>query len=915
MARSRFSAWIDLQSDENAEVIRRGRPMRERLMRVFDRQSLATWLFYAILTLTFVSFATTALALYELLIAGSNQALDRAGLFDPITRGVIAAGTTLGIQIIAVVLSLFFGGQLVRLFTASHVPLSLPRWRRIATAVSVRGLQVVGVVVVGVLLAPFLAFSIAFSYATFHHTLETDEEIARTTLNDVPELFEVGRARIQQAILREIEARSASWSPASGELGAGAQEASLNLVAQLGGPLFNTRQRLRRVLDTEDGDALPDEERNAIQENIGRWQTEIRAAERSLLLTEKRLAIVNGQTNWEHGLVFDFFDANPEDPEDLDSGGGLCTREAFRTSVARLEVAAIAGILRTILEREEAGLTSFALRLEDENDREQARLIRDALITFIEDDSTTVESLSGLTADQLDKITYPNLQATLFGIVDALEGGPPNCSRATSIPGRGVSYFDQLRRQAIGYLRDRREAEATIATRRSDIERAQQMLRDDNIRRTDQGRRALTEALLAEMTRLENYAATVPEFGDDAMAGLSGAGLEGIETFAVAVDEALLSVVESRLSGSLGALTCSNMDRPPDPPLQSVEPPQAGDCLLIARLACQELDSVLRNLQEAANVDLENPEPIRGLICQRFAPSSTTYQAIGRLHIARIRVAEVELDNPELADPEPVLTLRRNAELALSELRVTRPVGAREMLSGTYTGTLADLSQAISNLDGRATVRRSWQRMILMLQRDMGNALSDLSGVATDVIAWLASPFMWVLGINEAESSSVERETSWSGGITYIYEFYAFAIAVMIDIMIVLMAICVVILRRSTLIGVEAHEGVRFDEQVIESALSGISREDPTIFSTIVQHFKLTGSADYPVTINISRITGSPRRARARRILALLGNLVRKTTEDIYELRPAAQVYLQYLAADERHGVKANPEDLEGEPA
>ncbi|MEM8644087.1 MAG: hypothetical protein AAGF09_04260, partial [Pseudomonadota bacterium] len=240
------------------------------------------------------------------------------------------------------------------------------------------------------------------------------------------------------------------------------------------------------------------------------------------------------------------------------------------------------------------------------------------------------------------------------------------------------------------------------------------------------------------------------------------------------------------------------------------------------------------------------------------------------------------------------------------ELMQTQPELASANLVRAYARQAGALSETIANLDGRATVRRSWERMFRMFNEDLGfrgRSPADPIGVA------VAGSF------SEPDRADQDDIAGAAGGIDYVYEFYAFAIAVMIDVMIVLMAVCVVILRRSTSIGAEAHNGARIDEQVIESALSGISREDPTIFSTIVQHFKLTGNEDYPVTVNISRIAGTPRRARIRRILALLGNLVRKTAEDRYELRPAAQVYLQYLASGESHGVNANPEDLGGEPA
>jgi hypothetical protein len=294
------------------------------------------------------------------------------------------------------------------------------------------------------------------------------------------------------------------------------------------------------------------------------------------------------------------------------------------------------------------------------------------------------------------------------------------------------------------------------------------------------------------------------------------------------------------------------------------------------------------------------------------------------LHIARHRVAEVKLQLPNAIDPEPVATLRSNAEQALRDLRATQPDGAGEALVATYSREAADLSQAISDLDGRATVRRSWQRMVLMLQRDMDPALSGVWDFMIGVVTWLISPLIsvWevIFGVDALDRTSLDDGKLAPGagearGIVYVYEFYAFAIAVVIDLMIVLMAVCVVVLRRSTLIGVEAHDGARIDEQVIESALSGVSREDPAIFSAIVQHFNLTGDTAYPVSISISQVGGASRRARVRRVFALLGTLVRKVAEDRYELRPAAQVYLQYLASDESHSVNSNPEDLGGKPA
>ena len=218
MARSRFSAWIDRQSDENAEVIRRGRPIRERLMRIFDRQRLATWLFYAIITLFLVSCVTTGLALYKLLIAGTQADLAGSEYFDLISRMVVAAGTTFGIQTIALVLSLFFGGQAVRLFTASQVPKDLPFWSRALRLATSRGLQVAGVLLIGGLLVPFLAFSIAFSYATFHHTLEREEEIRRKALIEIPQLVREARAPILVAIRRDIDRVISSWVPTTAPL-------------------------------------------------------------------------------------------------------------------------------------------------------------------------------------------------------------------------------------------------------------------------------------------------------------------------------------------------------------------------------------------------------------------------------------------------------------------------------------------------------------------------------------------------------------------------------------------------------------------------------------------------------------------------------------------------------------------------
>lgn len=879
-------------------------------MRIFDRQRLATWLFYAIITLFVVSFATTGLALYELLIAGTQADSAGSAYFYAITRGGVAAGTTLGIQTIALVLSLFFGGQLVRLFTASHVPKDLPFWPRALRLATSRGSQLTGVILIGALLTPFLAFSIAFSYATFHHTLEREEEIQRKALIEIPQMLRKAHGPIQTAIQHDIDRDIAIWMPSTqeeDENGNLVAQERLTLAAQFEFTLDDTLEALSAAINNEVPGLMTSEERQAVLDKIAMAQDAIERAEDELRTLEVELGILSGEIYWEHGYVFDFDDpdANDPRPNSIDDGG--CRRGDFERLVDERRFAAAAGILNTILERPiNRDTNAYNLEALSGDDNVLAREIRTRIRVFLLNAGTPVEYANQFPAN-LPSSEF-DVQATadeLRRIADALVTVPGrnNCSAE-----RG-DFFNAHVDRAIGILGDRDEARQIIADSLVQIAGYEEELAnaDTADRVTGAGRqRAVERALEQGLTDLREFVAEKHP-NDERLAGaLAGDQLDVLQEFAARIDNTLLGDVRGLLRGSFQQSACLESGSSIDTSNDISSYAGKRSCLDIAVEACDVLSEVFVDLQTIARDGPVGSGPVRRLACDGFAPPSDVVDRVAALHWAGLALKSVQIDETADLGDERIASLRKNAEVALEELTQTQPELASANLVRAYSRQVGALSETIANLDGRATVRRSWERMFRMLNEDF------------TISAWsTANPVgaAAAVSVSEAYRADQDETAGAASGIDYVYEFYAFAIAVMIDIMIVLMAVCVVILRRSTLIGAEAHNGARVDEQVIESAFSGISREDPTIFSTIVQHFKLTGDEDYPVSINISRIAGSPRRARILRILALLGNLVRKTTEYSYELRPAAQVYLQYLAADESHGVKANPEDFEGEPA
>ena len=68
MAHSQFVAWLDRNAEAIQSTKREPRRASERLLRVFNPKNLSIFLFYAIVVLSLVSLATTALSLFSLLL-------------------------------------------------------------------------------------------------------------------------------------------------------------------------------------------------------------------------------------------------------------------------------------------------------------------------------------------------------------------------------------------------------------------------------------------------------------------------------------------------------------------------------------------------------------------------------------------------------------------------------------------------------------------------------------------------------------------------------------------------------------------------------------------------------------------------------------------------------------------------------
>lgn len=896
MARSTFQRWIEQRNLHDSLKPYALRSRSERLLNEFTKQRLAVWLAGAVLGLSFVSFLTTAYGLFDLLNGEASFDLGTGGFVQGVVftiRFVIAFVSTVGIQLIAVALSVYLGIQLVGLFTVGAVAEDPSPWRVLGKWITNRLAKALSVALLVVVLIPFLTFSILFSFATFHQSLESSDEIEQKAADDLRSTFDNTMAQLPGLLERQLNTfieelvprppsenepvpdavlvsgaiattEVSTESPTSGDTldpgDEGLEIADLtprSVTAQLAvfqSSLAESISRIEDIRRTDDTAA----DIASLQQSIADNESAIAEAQSNI----DSLTIDNEadqlRFQWEFGQRLQYDGSTFAAIDDIPDIDGRCNGSSvletfdfgnWRNSFSRDPLIFYAYLLH-ISNRHEFDFWSPQNSLHE----------RDATGRYILDSrlDNIIESVLELRSI-LDTPDSDERSASLARFRDGSESlrndlgyylkPGANCDnglgrRARIIRekyGERTFSLEELRLGIAAKEKENTQYRSQITALRSSFQDGDF---SDRVRALNDANRELMAFLkVGESAPTLNLIFRAAELVD--------------VTFQRDVIPRLKSIDTLSCNGQIEIVEAIDANEVRSAYFQAIE----GDsnCLNRALEMCTQLSGIMRTVQAA----VQHPLFFQ---CETYNVQDDLQEILKVNHFIRyVRLVSTSQSIDDDGSPLGFDDARNRAVNILRMISRERPSLEPELASD-FSKSFESALNSLYEIEDESSPRRSWSRM--------GRMLDDL----------------W---------SSLKDDKSARITSSFVGERWALGIAVTIDVMIVVLSMLVVLMYRTPVSIGAARSIPNLDEASFDAAMKAMGREDPAVFSSVLKHTHDTGDASYPLRLLLSDVRNPELRQRARMLMALLSHETksdRKDGDESFLLSRHAVLHLKTLA-------------------
>ena len=817
----------------------------------------------------------------------------------------IAILTTFAIQVIALALSFYLGKQLVALFrgpTGRSAP-QIGAWLGGLT------LRVAASIAVAVILTPFLVFSILFSFATFHRTMESLETIQSADIFLINNTLERGlkniRASLESTLRQEVDLAAA---------GVNVVDDSPRPTLRDSIPAASWTEFENRLATYPFGSAGAVQEQIDILEiDISNKLSDLRDTQLEIISTQVEFSIQLATLRWEHNYLSEpeefLFGPNPKTILIRDHNIGCDPSQLLAARGPRSSsLIDQAGILELIRLRENS--------LADQRERNdyseyekspwyfpndvwsniaeaalgeiQAFLVDSAMARLESGSTELIETFrfrrfsDDVRQSYIDLFSPENAQAEeedrFADYVKALD----RVFLTDSAPINRWSDQGEPVENAVGYCKSGAGPQSQILIEElqrlrmkhaNDI--SEQIVYHEAYKKLSTALAQRKQDLLnAEGGKARLLLTTLRDIGIveafDAPAGIERI-MEEIEEDR---DMLLISLRSppydrffntARINEYNDGATISELPEI-DQLDQKINPRNAFNS---NQKECEDLKGAILSINDQLGVELDLDCDVLALQPDHFAETLKIRSALSRL--PSLEEIGITLENGDVATAKGL-----GAKSADKLREVSLGVGSQ-----VVANILQSIDRTIAQTNGEPSTQRSWALM--------GDMLSDLN--------------RWFRALFSTESSGEATK------LDYKLELFAFSVAITIDVMIVVFSVLIALMRRSVLSDLIAGSGGRVDEDVLDEAIANVGREDPQIYSTIVQNLYRSGQPEFPSALSLTSIHGHDKRRRVTRVLNLLGNHVKDsdTGSDKLLISTAAHAYLESLASEEKYAASSMP--------
>lgn len=856
------------------------------MLLLYARHRLSILLAICVVAGSLVSGYTTAAGLLNLLQDDAELKSEWSAWVDWVEAGLLvmlAILTTFLIQVLVVALSVYLGIHLVALVSKRPVDASESIGARLWSWLKERSGQVLSAGVLALILFPFITVSILFSYATFHKRLEPEAEVMQKATGELRDQFIEGK---KQLVLDLSESREPMLRAVRNRFGSKEfLERSVRYQANIKRDII----LFTAAAFENDTAELKQGEIDEIDGSIKVVLVEIQRSVRELIDAEMTLVETEFRLEWEHGAT------QPPDFQRVASVG-RCRRGFLNDLPAASDVddyIKVYALIDHIFNSEGRGHWKPELLSNiDEIDQQKLRIssaylkeIVEILKLAIEEDNITEISRNQNRARSLfSDIRNMIIFLTSNDYLTLTE----NCGH-----GEGETYNTLKARWS------------TASAQRTEVIKQIDAL-NENLKGLRKRLKSVQEAIRVDRSAQDR--ATVGEISQELKDAFGSYGdgfsLENIVADAPdIIDLTVWREITEKLR-DIGRYSCvSGQLRLAGPDEEIPAGTDYSSCLDKAAKLCVAFRDALLEVQEIPGAP------------RKAATDCSAYeidQAVLDFLYETSKVL-IELENVK----PPQFSTATDPKAAFDEVRteVFKKLGevaaATEGAAGVskISRTLADFRENLYQIESKSSTRRSWNRMSRMLDRlpeRFANAwlvrqFSELAGA----LASLGLQF----GAADEPLADSPPSAAESGLDSYQDEFRAFGIAVTIDAMIIVLSMLIVLMRRTPVSEGARLYGGDFDESLFEDALSGLAREDPSIFSAVLLHSRKTRNGDYPLKIVLSDLRKPELRQRARVLLALLSHDVEpdEAGEDHFLLSRNAVITLGSLADAEGISAPVDP--------
>jgi hypothetical protein len=900
-------------------------------------------------------------------IIGSGVALAYLLLSDDWARMqfstdfAIAVGTTFGIQIIMVVLSFYIGGHVLRLLSGPH-SLSI---NHLASWFFWAPFRLLGIGALLAILFPFISFSIAFSFATFHRNLETDEAVrdsaiqeVRDAMTDVTSIFRNTLANYIESSLRERQRpiTLASIDP----------EAQRQLFLDVDVLLRDESNQAFLEEQERRQNALIDSQEQIFEKLLAAYEAQL------------RFAIATRQIDWEHRFQIDAFpleralsEQRPLDHERLFDalsrpmaawrqspnwpGGGYtsivenvigrqsesrggCEPTFFQNENSDFYVLRRLAVLQTVrdgLSDPRNDLMPFNYEGKNEDDlntligdvvRGIARGLLASRLAEITGDGAAMERSTA--ARLLNVRTLERLSLDLEGAeadinqigLNLLDADPDLRQEIDELLNISQVYlnFDEdgnpLR------IRDRNGVETDnyctlgagdhfimILTDMEDQARmfssAAQRVKVYQLQQPD-----VEADLLAELMALstENSQARPPDSQQaelrEYLSTVAELNYNGFPSFSAAAED-----WKTRIEQDFNELRRRYARTPDsDDVCTELTGGSPSGCLSLPRNACRALNATLADVRGllvggTTSEFTEVGQPYHEYDCTRLEINPADYES---LELVRELLKQIDTEREFRISEGAASTLEQQQVLA-DRLAIALQGLVTKVPDVRVNAPLRDaLSKFREEVDKTypvASVGRSWDRMLGVLGIQTGLA-AQASEAGVLPTPDTATP------IETSSIAFLQGRTVFQ--VRDVMDVVAMLLAITIDIMIVVFAVLIAYMRRGALYSIARSYHGKLSEEQLEQAISTAGREDPTLFSRIAMEVVPHDDSEYPFLLDLDTIPDTSTKRRAARVVRLLNShAVLLPNEDFtFKLSAIAQAFIEKMAGRERYFV--NPRSV-----